>query len=606
MRAYIIRRLLLMIPTLFGVTLVTFIVMQFAPGDPLKQQLSQAGSQGESGSTREAFLHQRKQWKLDKPALLNTRWFTDFSRDARFCAELTGVTDEALRERLGVLKAGAGKAEIAELLQFLRGLEIEGFDDQLNDENRHADLAKRIKLGVQIRVEEGIADHGVNAFEALLNEKDLPIRIGAIRCLMMCTLGDPFVYTYSKEPQDEETAAVVSTWRIWWERNREKLPAPPPERLQVLKKTFQELVAEPSRGKILEGVSEFTKEDGPFFAPILLDVSSLKEKYVASLALKAALGRPLKSDVKQTDKETTVAAVAENWKAYVRASQDRFSPPFLTRLWYLFADTQYANSLYKLVTFNFGRSMVKPYDPVGPEILRAAKVSAPIMLLSEAIVYLLAIPFGVYSAVRRNQWQDRTISTMLFVLYSIPPVVLGMLFLTFFAYGQFLKWFPMFGLHSEGHEGFGPFKGFTDYLWHIAGPMLCLSLSQIASLAMFGRSSMLDVVGQDYIRTARAKGLDGRTVIMKHALRNALIPVITLFSNFIPLLLGGSVIIEYLFGIPGMGRLSYDSIQNKDYNTVMALIYLDAIIVMLSILLSDMLYIVVDPRISFSKSEGGA
>jgi peptide/nickel transport system permease protein len=136
--------------------------------------------------------------------------------------------------------------------------------------------------------------------------------------------------------------------------------------------------------------------------------------------------------------------------------------------------------------------------------------------------------------------------------------------------------------------------------------MLCLSLSQIASLAMFGRSSMLDVVNQDYIRTARAKGLDGRTVILKHALRNALIPVITLFSNFIPLLLGGSVIIEYLFGVPGMGRLSYDSIQNKDYNTVMALIYLDAIIVMLSILLSDMLYIIVDPRISFSKSEGGA
>ena len=117
---------------------------------------------------------------------------------------------------------------------------------------------------------------------------------------------------------------------------------------------------------------------------------------------------------------------------------------------------------------------------------------------------------------------------------------------------------------------------------------------------------MLDVVNQDYIRTARAKGLDGRTVILKHALRNALIPVITLFSNFIPALLGGSVIIEYLFGIPGMGRLSYDAIQNKDYNTVMALIYLDAIIVMVSILISDMLYIAVDPRISFSKAEGGA
>src|SRR5262249_41711940 len=150
------------------------------------------------------------------------------------------------------------------------------------------------------------------------------------------------------------------------------------------------------------------------------------------------------------------------------------------------------------------------YDPVGPQILRAAKVSAPIMLLSEAIVYILAIPLGVYCAVRRNQWQDRLVSTNLFILYSIPPVVLGMLFLTFFPYGQFLKWFPMYGLHSEGYEEFGSFKTFTDYLWHIGGPLLCLSLTQIASLAMFGRSSMLDAINQDYVRTARAKGLSGR------------------------------------------------------------------------------------------------
>jgi peptide/nickel transport system permease protein len=164
----------------------------------------------------------------------------------------------------------------------------------------------------------------------------------------------------------------------------------------------------------------------------------------------------------------------------------------------------------------------------------------------------------------------------------------------------------MYGLHHENAEDFGGLKYAADYIWHIAGPLICLSLSQMASLAMFGRSSMLDVVNQDYIRTARAKGLDGRSVILKHALRNALIPVITLFSNFIPMLLGGSVIIEYLFGIPGMGRLSYDSIQAKDYNTVMALIYLDAIIVMLSILLSDLLYVAADPRITFSRAEGGA
>jgi peptide/nickel transport system permease protein len=248
--------------------------------------------------------------------------------------------------------------------------------------------------------------------------------------------------------------------------------------------------------------------------------------------------------------------------------------------------------------------MVKPYDPVGPKILQAAWVSAPIMLFSEVLIYLIAVPCGVYCAVRRGKWQDRLLTLQLFVLYSIPSVVLGMVFLTFFCFSA--RIFPMYGLHSEGYETFSFLRQAADYVWHISLPVACFSLSNLASLAMYGRASMLDVINQDYIRTARAKGLDGRAVVLKHALRNALIPVITLFSNFIPALLGGSVIIEVLFGIPGMGRLSYDSIQAKDINTVMAIIYIDALVVMFSILLSDLLYVLVDPRISFSKSEGGA
>ena len=122
MRAYIIRRLLLMVPTLFGVTLVTFIVMQFAPGDPLKMQLSQTGAQGESGATREAFLHQRRQWKLDKPAMLNTRWFTSYSGPARFCADLQGRSDDSLKERLEALAPIVQKHSPDALLAFLRGL----------------------------------------------------------------------------------------------------------------------------------------------------------------------------------------------------------------------------------------------------------------------------------------------------------------------------------------------------------------------------------------------------------------------------------------------------------------------------------------------------
>jgi peptide/nickel transport system permease protein len=149
------------------------------------------------------------------------------------------------------------------------------------------------------------------------------------------------------------------------------------------------------------------------------------------------------------------------------------------------------------------------------------------------------------------------------------------------------------------------FPKLIDYLWHAALPVLCLSLFSLASMAMYSRSAMLDVIQQDYIRTARAKGLSTFKVIVKHALRNGLIPIITLFASFLPAMLGGSVLIEYLFNIPGMGRMSWESIEYKDYPTLMALIYVDAIVVMLSILLADFLYVFADPRISF-EGQGAA
>jgi peptide/nickel transport system permease protein len=590
-----------MVPTLFGVTLVTFLVMQLAPGDPLKMQLSQTGAQGESSATREAFLHQRRQWKLDKPAILNFRWFVNHAFQARQCARIYGLADDELTAELAALAKGGGTSGT---LDYLRNLGIEEFDGQLQNPARLAGLADRVKKGVQIRVEEVLAEHGVKHFVRLLDDPDRRVKTGAIRCLTLCTLGDPFLYTYSKDPLPEETEGVVTTWKIWWDRVRESTPSVPSARLREIEPAFRALIAEPSRSRILEGLSAFKAEDSPFFMGILLGESSLKEKYVASIALRHKIGRPLKVDVKVTDGEAAVAPVAANWKAYVAVHAAKYDPSFFSRFLAIFTDTQYANSLIKLITFDFGRSMVKPYDPVGPKILQAAWVSAPIMLLSEVLIYLIAVPCGVYCAVRRGKWQDRLLTLQLFVLYSIPSVVLGMIFLTFFCFNTGI--FPMYGLRSEGHETFSLLRQAADYLWHIALPVACFSLSNLASLAMYSRASMLEVISQDYIRTARAKGLDGRTVALKHGLRNALIPVITLFSNFIPALLGGSVIIEVLFGIPGMGRLSYDSIQAKDINTVMAIIYIDALVVMFSILLSDLLYVLVDPRISFAKSEGGA
>jgi peptide/nickel transport system permease protein len=221
------------------------------------------------------------------------------------------------------------------------------------------------------------------------------------------------------------------------------------------------------------------------------------------------------------------------------------------------------------------------------------------MLAAQLVIYLVAVPLGVICAVNRRRFLDRTISLMLFFLYSIPPFVAAMLMLLYLCFGDYLKWFPMLGLHSDGYQDMPWGEFLIDYIWHATLPVVCLSLFSLAGLAMYSRTSMLEVLGQDYIRTARAKGLAPRVVILKHAFRNSLIPILTLFANLLPAMLGGSVLIEYLFNIPGMGRMSLESIELKDFPTLMALIYIDALVVMFSILLTDILYVIADPRITF-------
>jgi len=601
-RAYIVRRLLLMIPTLIGVTLVAFLVQRLAPGDPLQMQLSQTGSQGESSVTREAYLHQRRQWKLDKPLFFNFRYFKNYRADARLCARFRGLPKEEIGEELSRLAdLSVPTEDDTALLKYLKGLGIENFEKRLRDPALRADLAPVAEKAFQIRV-ENLGDHGVKAFAELLEESnDLKLRIGAIKCLVTSTFGDPFVYTYSKDPVEEETEAVVTTWTIWWKREREKFKPLTPERQSQVEAHFRTMVEEPSRQKIIDGMKGFSKGDAPFLMERLGSNNDLKSKYVASLALKSWIGKPLRVDVKLTDSADRVAEVGRNWTAYFESNRGKYEPEFFAKAWYILTDTQYANTVVKLFTFSFGKSMVPPNDPVGPKIWDAIKVSVWIMLLSQLLIYAIAVPTGIVCAITRGRWQDRAIAIGLFVLYSVPSYVAAMVFLSFFCYGSVVKIFPMYGIHSEGYENFTTLHYIVDYLWHIFLPVVCMSVFSLAGLAMYSRTSMLDVVNQDYIRTARAKGLSEGVVILKHALRNALIPVITLFSNFLPALLGGAVIIESLFGIPGMGRMSFDSITGKDYNTLMALLYIDAIVVMISILLTDLLYVVVDPRISFER-----
>jgi peptide/nickel transport system permease protein len=595
---YILRRLLVMVPTLFGVTVVSFCIMQLAPGDPILLKAGSTGLAGQTSQTRDAYLIQKRDLNLDKPLVLNFNYFRDYSEPVRMAVHFMALDDQEIAAELPTL-AESDDPDIVARRRFLEGLRIPDFAQRLADPDKHPGLAQAIHSYVQVYCEDtGL--HGVPPAMAILRSgaSGLREKIGAIRALDSMA-PEPFVYTYSQHPSDSETPPVESTWRTWWERSQSKYPALSPERRAALSEAFEALVAEPSRGKLLEGVRQFEHDDARFFAEKLLGDSTLREKVVAAMGLRQLAGTPLATEVPREARQKLVQLVAQNWLAWYDARQDEFQPSALRKTWAILSDTQYAHMVVRLATFQFGRSAVKTREPISEKIWRAVLVTAPIMLLAEALIYLVAVPLGIFCAVRRGKLADRAISLGLYLLYSVPPFVAGMLLLLFFCYGDYLQWFPMLGLHSEGAAHMGWAAWLLDYCHHLVLPVVCLSLFSLASMAMYARSSMLEVVSQDYIRTARAKGLPERSVILKHAFRNALIPIITLFASFLPAMLGGSVLIEYLFGIPGMGQLGWDSINSKDIPTVMAMNYVEAILVMLSILLSDLLYVLVDPRISF-------
>ncbi len=587
-----------MIPTLFGVTVVAFCIMQMAPGDPLRAQLGVTGAMGESAQTREAYLVQKRELKLDRPLVLNFNYFRDYRPAIRVAAHYRSLDREEIAAELARLAGAPEQPQHARRLAFLRSLDIEQFDRLLADPQTHQTLAAKIATAVQLYCEDTGIYGAPAAFELLREADSRRERIGLVRCLSLLVV-DPFIYTYRRDSTGEETPQVVAVWRTWWERAEAQFPQLDADQRRYLERRFEAMVAEPSRTKVLEMLETFERADMRLFAEKLLGDSSLEEKVLAAAALKLYIGRPLQLDLAPDAPKQEVDQVVENWLLHDELNRASYEPPWWRRAVYLFTDTQYAHLCWRLFTFNFGHSATKTREPVSRMLLSAVLVSAPLMLMANLFIYLVAVPLGIVCAVHRGKATDRSISLGLFLLYSIPPYVAGMLFLLFFCYGGFLKWFPSLGLHSPGAEHFGFWHWLLDYLWHAFLPVVCLALFSLAAMAMYARTSMLDVIGQDYIRTARAKGLSERKVIYKHGLRNALIPIITLFAGFLPAMLGGSVLIEWLFGIPGMGRLSWDSIEQKDYPTLMALIYIDGIVVMLSILMTDLLYVLVDPRISF-------
>ncbi|UCG38971.1 MAG: ABC transporter permease [bacterium] len=260
--------------------------------------------------------------------------------------------------------------------------------------------------------------------------------------------------------------------------------------------------------------------------------------------------------------------------------------------------TRYGIWLKRVVTFDFGTSY-KDHRPVLDKIAERLPVTVELNLISLFLVYLIAIPVGVYSAIRQGSLGDRVTTVVLFILYSLPNFWVAVLLIMFLGGGDFLDWFPVYGILSTGMEGAPLLSRLLDHLWHLVLPVFCLTYGGLAALSRYQRAGMLEVIRQDYIRTARAKGLPEKLVVFKHALRNSVIPIVTLMGYLLPGMFSGSVIIENIFSIPGMGQLGFEAVLSRDYPVVLAIATISALLTLFGILVSDLLYVWVDPRISY-------
>ncbi|HUD00241.1 MAG TPA: ABC transporter permease [Candidatus Polarisedimenticolaceae bacterium] len=264
---------------------------------------------------------------------------------------------------------------------------------------------------------------------------------------------------------------------------------------------------------------------------------------------------------------------------------------------------QYLVWLKNIATLSFGESF-KDNQSVSSKIAERLPVTVKLNFWSILVVYLVAIPLGVYSATHPNSLGDQVTTLAAFILFAVPLVWAATMAIVFICGGDFYYLFPPGGLESINFSNNWPiWRKLQDRAWHIFLPVVLLSYDGFAGLSRYMRASMLEVLAQDYVQVARAKGLSEKRVIFKHVLRNSLIPQVTILASILPGLIGGSVIIETIFSIPGLGQLGFESVLARDYPTVLALFTVSALLTLIGILISDLLLAAVDPRIVFSRRQ---
>ncbi len=256
---------------------------------------------------------------------------------------------------------------------------------------------------------------------------------------------------------------------------------------------------------------------------------------------------------------------------------------------------QYLKWVGNLAQLDFGDSFASDRRPVRDKILERLPITIAINLLAIFSILAISVPIGIYSAVRQGSWFDKGSTVFVFIGFAMPSFWLALILMDLLGVRYGLV--PVTGIRSLGYEYMSGGRQVLDIMHHLLLPVFVSAFGGLAGFSRYMRSNMLEVIRQDYILTARAKGLTEKRVILHHALRNALLPVVTILGLSVPGLIGGSVIFETIFAIPGMGKLFFDGVMMRDYPLIMGVLVIGAVLTLIGNLLADVGYAVVDPRI---------
>lgn len=559
MTQYILKRLLLMAATLFGIAVITFGVTRLTPGEPAA--VAQRPSANSKGGYDSLLEQNRRNLGLDRPMFFNLR-FEDRTWLARqaledFCRPTLFWQDSAERN---LRMAGAIALDPA----------LERIDALLKAEGR---VDHRLKPSTDP--------------QRIIDRDDCVARI---LDLMSSLAGEA-----PAEIESIDRDAQIAFWRAWVEERRPR---------------WTEDAVRASAEGYLAGslpIADVVSRGGyavPYLMQALQDGDDEAQRR-ANAALSTLTGFSYLTSPDNWAAEKN--DVVRRWKSFYVRDRARFldygpASDFLN----IFRNTQFGLWFGQIMRLDFGESY-KYRRSVNAVIVERLPITIVLSVLSIFFSYLLAIPLGILSAVRRYTPDDKIVTMLLFVLYSLPTFWVGQMALLALTGGpspipgtEWPEIFPTRGVNADGLDWrTGNPKAVLDMLWHVTLPTICVTYGSLAFISRQMRSAMLETLNEDFIRTAHAKGLSPRTVIFRHALRNSLIPIITISAGLLPDLIAGSIVVESIFNIPGMGLLAFESILNRDYPVINAILFFSAALTLVGILLADISYALVDPRIAY-------